>query len=109
MKRKQKTQPQPPKQQQAFEGPMTNFQSNPTDPQGSYTGCPVDRYEVPVQDADDLSYSASKRVPAKSEHLLCGNSSVALAGCFCHAAAPYCLTACRRNWPPALTKRRILC
>ena len=54
MKRKQKTQPQPPKQQQAFEGPMTNFQSNPTDPQGSYTGCPVDRYEVPVQDADDL-------------------------------------------------------
>jgi len=25
-----------------------------TDPQGSYTGRPVDRYEVPVQDADDL-------------------------------------------------------
>lgn len=25
-----------------------------TDPQGSYTGLPEQRYEVPVQDADDL-------------------------------------------------------
>ena len=25
-----------------------------TDPQGSYTGRPVERYETPVQDADDL-------------------------------------------------------
>lgn len=25
-----------------------------TDPQGSYTGRPVDEMEVPVQDADDL-------------------------------------------------------
>ena len=25
-----------------------------TDPQGSYTGLPVDRDEKPVQDADDL-------------------------------------------------------
>lgn len=25
-----------------------------TDPQGSYTGCPLDPYEIPVQDADDL-------------------------------------------------------
>lgn len=25
-----------------------------SDPQGSYTGKPVDKYEVPVQDADDL-------------------------------------------------------
>lgn len=25
-----------------------------TDPQGSYTGRPEDKYEVPVQDADDL-------------------------------------------------------
>ncbi len=24
------------------------------DPQGSYTGVPADKYEVPVQDADDL-------------------------------------------------------
>lgn len=24
------------------------------DPQGSYTGCPADPYEIPVQDADDL-------------------------------------------------------
>ncbi len=25
-----------------------------TDPMGSYTGRPADRYETPVQDADDL-------------------------------------------------------
>ncbi len=25
-----------------------------TDPQGCYTGRPMDRYEIPVQDADDL-------------------------------------------------------
>ena len=25
-----------------------------TDPNGSWTGCPEDRFEVPVQDADDL-------------------------------------------------------
>jgi len=25
-----------------------------TDPQGSYTGKPIDKYETPVQDADDL-------------------------------------------------------
>ena len=25
-----------------------------TDPQGSYTGNPLDKYEKPVQDADDL-------------------------------------------------------
>lgn len=24
------------------------------DPQGSYTGVPAERYEIPVQDADDL-------------------------------------------------------
>ncbi len=25
-----------------------------TDPQGSYTGRPIEKYEMPVQDADDL-------------------------------------------------------
>ena len=25
-----------------------------TDPQGCYTGRPIERYETPVQDADDL-------------------------------------------------------
>ncbi len=25
-----------------------------TDPNGSYTGCPENREEIPVQDADDL-------------------------------------------------------
>lgn len=33
---------------------MTDFASDKTDPQGSYTGCPEDPYEKPVQDADDL-------------------------------------------------------
>jgi prolyl oligopeptidase PreP (S9A serine peptidase family) len=33
---------------------MTDFSSDQTDPQGSYTGCPADPYEKPVQDADDL-------------------------------------------------------
>lgn len=28
--------------------------TNQTDPQGSYTGRPVERWEFPVQDADDL-------------------------------------------------------
>jgi hypothetical protein len=31
-----------------------DLQASRTDPQGSYTGCPADPYEVPVQDADDL-------------------------------------------------------
>lgn len=30
------------------------FQADQTDPQGSYTGRPVDLREEPVQDADDL-------------------------------------------------------
>ena len=47
-----KKQKKKPKQSEAFEDAV--FQSNPTDPQGSYTGCPVDRLEKPVQDADDL-------------------------------------------------------
>lgn len=34
--------------------PLTHFQAEKTDPQGSYTGVPADIYEVPVQDADDL-------------------------------------------------------
>lgn len=33
---------------------MTDFSSDQTDPQGSYTGRPVDPLEKPVQDADDL-------------------------------------------------------
>ena len=33
---------------------MSKFTSEKTDPQGSWTGCPVDPGEVPVQDADDL-------------------------------------------------------
>lgn len=34
--------------------PLTDLQAKKTDPQGSYTGVPADRDEVPVQDADDL-------------------------------------------------------
>ena len=33
---------------------MTRWQSARTDPQGSWTGTPVDPDEVPVQDVDDL-------------------------------------------------------
>ncbi|MPM29367.1 hypothetical protein SDC9_75907 [bioreactor metagenome] len=33
---------------------MTDFSAEKTDPQGSYTGCPIDPEDVPVQDADDL-------------------------------------------------------
>ncbi|MEA4814226.1 MAG: hypothetical protein VB112_04930 [Oscillospiraceae bacterium] len=33
---------------------MTKLGHGKTDPQGSYTGQPTDRYEKPVQDADDL-------------------------------------------------------
>lgn len=33
---------------------MSQFTAAKTDPQGSWTGCPLDPYEVPVQDADDL-------------------------------------------------------
>jgi len=34
----------------------TEQKSNPiiTDPQGCYTGRPIETYEMPVQDADDL-------------------------------------------------------
>ena len=33
---------------------IANQPPSPTDPNGSYTGNPVDRRETPVQDADDL-------------------------------------------------------
>jgi hypothetical protein len=36
---------------QAAEGSMKKPE---TDPQGMYTGVPLDPYELPVQDADDL-------------------------------------------------------
>jgi len=44
---------QPPKRQRtrAVQRPL---RSKKTDPQGSYTGCPVNPLEKPVQDADDL-------------------------------------------------------
>ena len=32
---------------------MSQFTAAKTDPQGSWTGCPADPYEVPVQDAAD--------------------------------------------------------
>lgn len=51
---KQKNKKKPSQQRAPFAGPMTNFQSNQTDPQGSYTGRPTQRDERPVQDADDL-------------------------------------------------------
>lgn len=33
---------------------IANQPPSPTDPDGSYTGKPVDSHEQPVQDADDL-------------------------------------------------------
>ena len=33
---------------------LINLSAFPTDPQGSYTGQPLDPMEKPVQDADDL-------------------------------------------------------
>ncbi len=33
---------------------MSQFTAAKTDPQGSWTGQPLDPYEVPVQDVDDL-------------------------------------------------------
>lgn len=33
---------------------MSRFTAAETDPMGSWTGQPLDPYEVPVQDADDL-------------------------------------------------------
>ncbi|WP_295764308.1 hypothetical protein [uncultured Oscillibacter sp.] len=33
---------------------MSRFTAAKTDPMGSWTGRPLDPYEVPVQDADDL-------------------------------------------------------
>lgn len=33
---------------------MSQFTAAKTDPMGSWTGQPLDPYEVPVQDADDL-------------------------------------------------------
>ncbi len=33
---------------------MLDFSSDKTDPQGSYTGCPANPHEKPVQDVDDL-------------------------------------------------------
>ncbi len=35
-------------------GPDGTYGPSPTDPMGMYTGRPMDLYEVPVQDADDL-------------------------------------------------------
>ena len=33
---------------------MVNIPPSPSDPNGSYTGKPMDPFAVPVQDADDL-------------------------------------------------------
>lgn len=33
---------------------LSQFTAAKTDPMGSWTGCPLDPHEVPVQDADDL-------------------------------------------------------
>ena len=49
---------QPPRRRQPTEDAAKidykDLQASRTDPQGSYTGCPADPCDVPVQDADDL-------------------------------------------------------
>lgn len=42
------------KQMSPEDRPLADLQAKKTDPQGSWTGVPADRYEEPVQDADDL-------------------------------------------------------
>ena len=37
-----------------LEGPFHNVGISMTDPLGSYTGQPIDPFDQPVQDADDL-------------------------------------------------------
>ena len=37
-----------------MEGPLNTTGLIKTDPMGSYTGLPIDKWEQPVQDADDL-------------------------------------------------------
>ena len=37
-----------------LEGPFHNIGISMTDPLGSYTGQPIDPFDQPVQDADDL-------------------------------------------------------
>lgn len=53
MKKKQDRRQDDPKPMQQAKA-MTDFTSEKTDPQGSYTGCPAVPYEEPVQDVDDL-------------------------------------------------------
>ncbi len=53
MKKKQNRRPNSTKPMEQAQT-MTDFSSDKADPQGSYTGCPADPYEMPVQDADDL-------------------------------------------------------
>ena len=53
MSKKHKDKKQPPVQSQAATSIFAAHPSD-TDRQGSYTGRPVNAYEVPVQDADDL-------------------------------------------------------
>ena len=62
MKKTRKASPKDPEQKNKAEqsrslaGALSNLSNPPsnTDPQGSYTGIPLDPKECPTQDADDL-------------------------------------------------------
>lgn len=51
---KQKKEPAHSRREKRQDPPVGQFQAERTDPQGSYTGRPVNLCEEPVQDADDL-------------------------------------------------------
>lgn len=42
------------KRNKYYVGDEPLFEQPATDPQGMYTGVPIDPYEIPVQDVDDL-------------------------------------------------------
>ena len=51
---KQKKEPAHSRREKRQDPPVGQFQAERTDPQGSYTGRPMNLREEPVQDADDL-------------------------------------------------------
>lgn len=42
------------KNKNALNDILNMYRPTNTDPQGSWTGVPKDKYDIPVQDADDL-------------------------------------------------------
>ena len=75
-----KTSPQSGPMEKARE--LSKFTAPKTDPPGSWTGRPLDPYEVPVLDADDLLASSEKRRGYPAVFL------ISLQPSFCRAEGP---------------------